>query len=91
MKVEHIAFNVEHPKEMAEWYCAHLGLQVVKQTESAFFLADESGHGILEIYNNPPDSVPGYCAMDPLQLHVAFLSDDLRLDRKIVQRLQPGK
>jgi catechol 2,3-dioxygenase-like lactoylglutathione lyase family enzyme len=82
MRIEHIAFNVEKPDDMAEWYCSHLGMSVVKRAGKAIFIADESGHGILEIYNNPPDAVPDYRAMNPLQLHVAFQSDDLRADRK---------
>ena len=31
---------------------------------------------MLEIYNNPPDQVPAYGAMNPLLLHVAFVCDD---------------
>ena len=45
------------------------------------FLADSSGTILLEIYNNPPDQVPPYAAMDPLQLHVAFVSEDPETDK----------
>ena len=82
MKVEHIAFNVSDPPAMGEWYCKNLGMRVVKQTDTAYFLSDETGHGIIEIYRNPPDAVPDYGSMDPLVLHVAFQSRDLREDRR---------
>ena len=44
---------------------------------NARFIADATGNVILEIYNNPPDAVPDYGAMDPLLFHVAFAVDDL--------------
>ena len=82
MKVEHIAFNVEDPKAMGEWYEAHLGMKVVFETGSAYFLADETGHGIIELYSNPVDAIPDYRNMNPLRLHLAFQSQDLHADRK---------
>ena len=36
---------------------------------------------MLEIYRNPPDRVPRYADMDPLLLHVAFVSDDPNADK----------
>jgi hypothetical protein len=36
---------------------------------------------LLEIYNNPPDQVPPYAEMDPLLLHVAFISEDPGADK----------
>jgi hypothetical protein len=44
-------------------------------------MADETGQTVLEIYRNPPDRVPDYTAMDPLQLHLAFASSDPAADR----------
>ena len=81
MRVEHIAFNVEDPAAMADWYCEHLGMKIAMQAGAAYFLSDETGHGILELYNNPPDEVPNYGSMHPLLLHVAFQSTDLEGDR----------
>ncbi|MBW8014586.1 MAG: VOC family protein [Planctomycetes bacterium] len=80
MLQEHIAFNVEEPAAMVDWYCTHLGLAVVKDTGAAFFIADDSGHGILEIYNNPAAEVPDYANMDPLLVHIAFVSEDVDAD-----------
>ncbi len=82
MKIEHIAINVKAPKEMAQWYCDNLGMQIVRDTGQAFFIGDENKDTILEIYNNPPDAVPDYASMDPLLFHIAFASDDVEADRK---------
>jgi len=81
MRIEHIAINVKAPAEMAEWYCKNLGLQIVRDTGQAFFLADENRNSILEIYNNPPDAVPDYASMDLLLFHIAFVSEDVTADR----------
>jgi glyoxylase I family protein len=84
MKIEHLALNVTDPVAMAVWYEAHLKLKVVRQLKNApytHFLADSSGTMMLEIYNNPPDQVPSYGAMNPLVLHVAFVSDDPEADK----------
>lgn len=77
MKFEHLAINVANPKKMAIWFVNHLGLRVVRQEQNApftTFLADDSGNMMLEIYKNPPDDVPDYWQMDPLILHLAFVS-----------------
>ena len=78
MKLEHVAFNVSDPAAMAAWFCEHFGFRVVHAppgAAKAHFLADDAGM-MLEIYNNPPDQVPDYRAMDPLVFHLAFVSED---------------
>lgn len=90
MKIEHIAINVEKPVEMADWYIENLGLKPVKREGSApytSFLADNSGAVMLEIYRNPPDSIPDYHAMDPLMLHLAFVSDKPAGDKERLTRV----
>lgn len=82
MLVEHVAINVKDPGAMAKWYCENLGMKIVRDTGTAYFIADESGHGVLEIYNNPPDQVPDYSSMDPLLFHIAFQSTDIRKDHE---------
>ena len=84
MKLEHFALNVIDPVAMAMWYVRHLGLTTVRQLEDApytHFLADSTGTILLEIYKNPPDQVPLYAEMDPLLLHVAFVSEDPESDK----------
>jgi len=84
MKIEHVALNVPNPVQAAAWYVEHLGMRIVKSAnESPYihFLADQSGHSLLEMYNNPAAAVPDYAAMSPLILHIAFAVDDLEATR----------
>ena len=79
MKLEHLALNVSDPVAMAAWYVEHMGCTVAMGLDEApftHFIADSGGNMCLEIYNNPPDKVPAYSEMEPLLLHVAFVSDD---------------
>jgi catechol 2,3-dioxygenase-like lactoylglutathione lyase family enzyme len=84
MKLEHTAFQVSHPVEMAQWYVRHLGM-IVKRAQTAapfgHFLADSAGSAMLEIYKNDTVPVPDYRSMDPLLAHVAFYADDLSAAR----------
>ena len=84
MKIEHVAFNVADPVAVADWYCEHCGLQVVRhipQPAQTHFLAD-GDTTVLEIYNNPPDQVPDYRKMNPLLFHLALSSADPDADSK---------
>ena len=84
MKIEHVAFNVADPVAVAEWYCKHCGLRIVRhipQPAQTHFLAD-SDSTVLEIYCNPPDQVPDYRKMDPLLFHLALASSDPVADSK---------
>ncbi len=75
MKIEHIGYMVQDPIQVAGWYCQHLGFRVARGMQTSpftHFLVDESGNGMLEIYNNPAAGVPDYASMDPLVLHIAF-------------------
>lgn len=89
MRIEHFAINVSDPVKMKEWYVQHLGLRIVKQEDTAphtAFLADAEGGVMLEIYKNPPDSVPDYGSMDPLIIHLAFVSEDPTKDKNRLLR-----
>ncbi len=84
MKIEHFAFNVKEPRKMAEWYIEHLNMSVAKREEEppyTHFLVDSSGKVMIEVYNNPPDQVPEYRAMNPLLLHLAFVSKNPDQDK----------
>ncbi|MDH7568482.1 MAG: VOC family protein [Armatimonadota bacterium] len=83
MRIEHVALNVSDPPGMAAWYAEHLRMKVVRHRRGAveaFFIADGTGNTLLEIYRNPPDQVPDYPRQDPLQLHLAFCSEDVAGD-----------
>lgn len=78
MRIEHVALNVADPVAVAAWYAEHLGLTVVRhlpQPTQTHFLVDDSGTTVIEIYHNPPGGVPDYFSMNPLQLHLAFVSE----------------
>ena len=84
MKLEHFALNVENPVEMAQWYVKNLGLKIVRQQNThpfTHFLADDSGRIMIEIYINPPDQIPPYRKMNPLLIHLAFVSDSPENDK----------
>jgi glyoxylase I family protein len=84
MKLEHIAFNVADPVAVAAWYCEHCGLRVVRHTPEraqTHFLADADST-VLEIYCNPPDSVPDYRSVDPLIFHLGLVSSDPLADSR---------
>ena len=85
MKLEHFAMNVADPTVMAGWYEEHLKLKTVRHFPKAsdtHFLADSSGTILLEIYNNPADQVPPYAEMNPLLIHLAFVSTDPAADKE---------
>jgi catechol 2,3-dioxygenase-like lactoylglutathione lyase family enzyme len=101
MKIEHFAINVANPVEMAQWYETHLGMRIIKSANTApytHFLADESGNSLIEIYNNPANEVPNYAKMNPLIIHLAFVSTDVTGDIKrltqagatLVEEVLPG-
>ncbi len=80
MKIEHAAYQVEDAAGMAAWYCRHLGFVEKRGRKAPFpvyFLADESGRVMIEIYTNPAVDTPDYRSMDPLLLHLAFVCADV--------------
>jgi catechol 2,3-dioxygenase-like lactoylglutathione lyase family enzyme len=80
VKIEHVAYQVQDPVALADWYVTHLGM-VVKRAQNAApfarFLADEGESVMIEVYNNPAVPQPDYRAIDPLMLHLAFRTDDV--------------
>ncbi len=89
MKIEHVALNVANPAEVAHWYAENMGMSIAKASDTApfmHFLADSSGDIMIELYCNPADQVPAYDNMDPLLLHLAFVSDDPAADMERLQK-----
>lgn len=83
MVIEHVAFQHPDPVGAAVWYCQHFGMKIARASDGpsrARFLADFAGRTVLEIYNNPAAAVPDYPALNPLVLHVAFLSAAIQDD-----------
>ncbi|MGY5354213.1 VOC family protein [Wenyingzhuangia sp. IMCC45467] len=84
MKIEHFAINVSNPIEMAQWYVNHLGLKIVLQKDTSpfmTFLADDSGRVMIEIYNNKDVEVPDYKNLNPLVIHLAFVTKNAEEDK----------
>jgi glyoxylase I family protein len=84
MRLEHVALQVPDPAAMADWYVTHLGCSVARTGGApafARFLLDGAGAAMLEIYRNPRVPVPDYAGVDPLLVHVAFVSHDIAADR----------
>jgi glyoxylase I family protein len=84
LSIEHAAWTVADPPALADWYCRHLGMSIVRKVDGparTHFLADGTGRVLLEVYNNPKVSVPDYRRMDPLVLHLAFAVEDVDRDR----------
>lgn len=79
MKIEHLALNVHHPQAVSDWYEKNLGLTVVKKMDKApfmTFLADDSGKVMIELYQNSKAAVLDYANLNPLMLHLAFVSEN---------------
>jgi len=84
MKIEHLAINVEKPTEMVQWYGDNLGMKIARANNDAnqtFFIVDDAGQVVLEVYNNPASPMPDYQAMNPLMFHIAFSVDDIHSER----------
>ena len=76
MKLEHVAIDVPEPEAFIEWWCSNLGFR--RSAPGSAFIMDDSGTAGLEVYRtqNTP-AAPGYPAMDPMTLHIAFVSSDV--------------
>src|SRR6266853_4022976 len=77
MKIEHFALQVSDPVAMADWYQKHLGCAIKRSSGAPTHqkvYSDSSGSIMLEFYHNPRVPVPDYQSMDPLLVHIAFIS-----------------
>jgi catechol 2,3-dioxygenase-like lactoylglutathione lyase family enzyme len=88
MRFEHFALNVPDARAHAAWYVEHLGFTVARaRTEVPYthFLADDSGHVVLELYSNPSAPSLNFHAQDPLVFHFAVVSRDTEADAARLQ------
>lgn len=79
LRLEHLALNVADPQKTAAWYVQHLGLRVMRAGDDiarTTFLATCDGAVLIELYNNNTAPIPAYAQKHPLELHLAFCSDD---------------
>ena len=82
--MEHTAIDVADPIAVADWWVKNLGFEVTMQKDNdthTTFIVDKTGRIALELYRAPDGTTPpDYHKMRPLQLHFAFLSDDVDKD-----------
>jgi len=90
MEFEHFGVNVPDAKAMAEWYVKNLNMKIVRalpESNQTYFLADEKGRLMMEIYTNPTSAIPDHSAEHPLRFHFAFaVSDAGELKDKLVSQ-----
>jgi len=75
MQIEHIAFNVNDPGAVAQWYAQNLNLKIIRKhgpPTHAHFLAAAPGQAMLEIYTNPAGKVLDFREISALSTHLAF-------------------
>ena len=89
MKLEHVAINVPDAQALVKFFADNFGMRVVMSNNTSpfmHFVADEDG-SMLEIYSNPAAPMPDYANIHPLNLHLAFSSNNIEADRLRVTSL----
>jgi glyoxylase I family protein len=88
MEFEHFGLNVPDAKAMADWYVKYCNMKIVRalpEANQTYFLADEKGRVMMEIYTNPASAIPDHSAEHPLRFHFAFaISEPAALKEKLV-------
>lgn len=75
MQFEHFGINVPDAPAMADWYVKNCNMKIVRalpQSNQTYFLADEKGRVVMEIYTNLKSAVPDHKTEHPLRFHFAF-------------------
>ncbi len=74
-RLEHIAFNVENPDEMAAWYTRNLRMVIklsLNSPKKVRFIADRGDNIMFELYRDPDRPFYNFEQLDPLTFHIAF-------------------
>ncbi|MBO0323833.1 VOC family protein [Muricauda sp. CAU 1633] len=85
MIFEHFAVNVADAPSVVEWYVSNLGLKArVAEKKPPFvtFLEDSTGRVVIEFYQRADVKAMDYSNVNPLNFHVAFVSEDAEQDKK---------
>jgi len=85
VRFEHVAIDVENPKEVADWYVKYVGLTVISESKKMIFVGDTDHHCMFELYKKP--GVKGrFSGLSHDAGHVAFATDDAAaLSKKMVE------
>jgi catechol 2,3-dioxygenase-like lactoylglutathione lyase family enzyme len=84
MRFEHFALNVPDARAMSRWYVDNVGFVIARRREEApytHFLADETGHIVVELYTNTTQPCLEFPALHPLLFHFAVVATDARAER----------
>jgi len=85
IRFEHVAINVENPKQVADWYVKYVGLEILSASKKMIFVRDPGGNFMFEFYHKP-DAVGSFASLNHSAGHVAFASDDAdALSKKMQQ------
>ncbi len=80
MVIEHVAWLVDDPNAVADWYCENLDMGVIRRggpPRHTTFIADSAGKTMIEMYTRDDLDTPDYASMAPSLLHLAFYSEDV--------------
>lgn len=75
VRFEHIAINVESPKQVADWYVENLGLMIISESKAMIFVGDTGHNFMFELYSKP-EAKGNYSDLNHDSSHVAFAADD---------------
>ena len=79
MKLEHVAIDVADPEALIKWWCENLGFR--RSAPKSAFIIDDTGVMGLEVYRTGETPfAPDYPSMNPMTLHIAFVSEDVKAD-----------
>ena len=85
IRFEHVALNVQNPKEVADWYVKNVGLRIVSASKKMIFVGDPDGHCMFELYNKA-EAKGKYSDLNHATTHIAFATDDVEgLAAKLVK------
>ncbi|NLD62041.1 VOC family protein [Candidatus Sumerlaeota bacterium] len=83
--IEHVALNVADPAAIAQWYCTHLGMTILRGADTPTpvrFLGDPAnGKVILEFYHNETIPISDFATISQVTFHIAFHTDDVEAMR----------
>ncbi|MFD2100588.1 VOC family protein [Flagellimonas iocasae] len=85
MIFEHFAVNVADATSVVDWYAANMGLKArVAEKKPPFvtFLEDSTGRVVIEFYQRADVKALDYSEVNPLNFHVAFVSEDAAKDKQ---------
>ncbi len=85
VRFEHVAIDVENPKEVADWYVKYVGLTIISKSKKMIFVGDPGHHCMLELYKKPGVK-DRFSSLEHKASHVAFATDDAdSLSKKMVE------